>query len=42
LMSPFNQFFTWQTTKIIGILENQENFIKFKTKNSTYVLETLK
>lgn len=42
LMSPFNQFFTWQTTEIIGILENQENFIKFKTKNSTYVLETLK
>ena len=42
LMSPFNQFFTWQTTKIIGILENQENFIKFKTKNSIYVLETLK
>ena len=42
LMSPFNQFFAWQTTEIIEILENQENFVKFKTKNSTYVLETLK
>jgi hypothetical protein len=42
LMSPFNIYFAWQTTEIIEILENQENFVKFKTKNSTYVLETLK
>jgi hypothetical protein len=42
LMSPFNIYFAWQTTEITEILENQENFIKFKTKNSTYVLETLK
>ena len=41
LMSPFNQFFTWQTTEITEILENQENFVKFKTKNSEYVLEKL-
>ena len=39
LMSPFNQFFTWQTTEITEILETRENFVKFKTKNSTYVLE---
>ena len=42
LMSPFNIYFAWQTTEIIEILENQENFVKFKTKNSTYVLENLK
>ena len=41
LMSPFNRFFTWQTTDVVEILENQENFIKFKTKNSVYVLEKI-
>lgn len=41
IMSPFNQFFTWQTTQITEILENRENLIKFKTKNSTYVLEKI-
>jgi hypothetical protein len=39
LMSPFNSFFTWQTTEIVEILGIQENFIKFKTKNIIYVLE---
>ena len=42
LMSPFNQFFTWQTTEITEILETRENFVKFKTKNSEYVLEKIK
>ena len=42
LMSPFNQFFTWQTTEITEILETRENFIKFKTNNSVYVLEKIK
>ena len=42
LMSPFNQFFTWQTTEITEILESRENFVKFKTKNSEYVLEKIK
>jgi hypothetical protein len=41
LMSPFNEFFTWQTTEIMEILETRENFVKFKTKNSIYVLEKL-
>jgi hypothetical protein len=39
LMSPFNEFFTWQTTLVTEILENSEDFIKFRTKNSTYTLK---
>lgn len=38
IMSPFNTFFTWQTTDIQEILEEKENYIKFKTKNSIYEL----
>ena len=38
IMSPFNQFFTWQTTTITEIVEERENYIKFKTKNSNYEL----
>jgi hypothetical protein len=38
LMSPFNQFFTWQTTTITEIVEQREDYIKFKTGNSTYEL----
>lgn len=38
LMSPFNEFFTWQTTNVKEILEEKEGYIKFKTKNSTYEL----
>lgn len=38
LMSPFNQFFTWQTTSITEIIEQREDYIKFKTKNSVYEL----
>jgi hypothetical protein len=37
LMSPFNRFFTWQTTPITEILDAEEG-IKFKTGNSTYQL----
>ena len=33
LMSPFNQFFTWQTTEITEILETRENFVKFKNSH---------
>ena len=42
LMSPFNQFFTWQTTPITEIVEEQDDYIKFKTKNSNYELWKLK
>lgn len=38
IMSPFNQFFTWQTTTVTEVLEQKENYIKFKTLNSTYDL----
>lgn len=38
IMSPFNQFFTWQTTTITEIVEEQEDYIKFKTENSNYEL----
>jgi hypothetical protein len=42
IMSPFNQFFTWQTTSITEILENQDDYVKFKTQNSNYELWKLK
>lgn len=38
LMSPFNMFFTWQTTSITEIMEEREDYIKFKTLNSNYEL----
>ena len=41
IMSPFNQFFTWQTTPVTEILEQTENYIVFKTENSTYKLSKL-
>lgn len=41
MMSPFNQFFTWQTTLITEIVEQREGYIKFKTENSNYELFTL-
>lgn len=38
IMSPFNDFFTWQTTDIKEIIEEREDYIKFKTQNSNYEL----
>ena len=38
MMSPFNHFFTWQTTDITEIVEQRDGYIKFHTKNSTYEL----
>jgi len=38
LMSPFNQFYTWQCTPITEIVEQREDYIKFKTENSEYEL----
>ena len=38
IMSPFNQFFTWQCTSLTEILEQREGYLKFKTLNSTYEL----
>ena len=44
MMSPFNHFFTWQTTVVTEVLEISEDlsYIKFKTKNSTYELFNLR
>ena len=38
IMSPFNQFFTWQTTSITEIVEERDGYLKFKTQNSNYEL----
>ena len=38
LMSPFNDFYTWQTTLITEILQQDITHIKFKTEKSTYDL----
>jgi hypothetical protein len=38
IMSPFNQFFTWQSTTITEIVEQRDDYIKFKTENSNYEL----
>jgi len=40
MMSPFNHFFTWQTTVVTRILasEADSSYIKFETKNSIYEL----
>ena len=42
IMSPFNDFFTWQTTTVTEILEQTEEYVKFKTSNSIYELFKLK
>jgi hypothetical protein len=42
LMSPFNAFFTWQTTVVEEITEQKEDYVKFKTGNSVYELFKLK
>ena len=42
LMSPFNAYsFTWMTTEVIEILEENVNIVRFRTKNSEYKLEKL-
>lgn len=38
IMSPFNQFFTWQCTSLTEIVEEREDYCKFKTQNSNYEL----
>ena len=42
IMSPFNQFFSWQTTLVTEIVEQREDYIKFNTENSSYELFVLK
>jgi hypothetical protein len=38
IMSPFSQYFTWQTTTITEIVEERGGYVKFKTENSNYEL----
>jgi hypothetical protein len=38
LIHPFGPTFTWLTTTITEIIEQRENYIKFKTENSVYEL----
>ena len=40
LMSPFSQFFTWQTTPITKIIASTADplYVQFETENSEYVL----
>ena len=38
MMSPFGPTFTWQTTNVTEIVEQREDYIKFKTENSNYEL----
>ena len=38
IMSPFNDFFTWQTTVVTEIVEQRDSYVKFKTTNSVYEL----
>ena len=41
MMSPFNREFTWQTTRVTKIIEEDESHIKFETQNSNYILYKL-
>lgn len=38
IMSPFNIHYTWQTTLVTEVVEQRDNYIKFKTQNSDYEL----
>jgi hypothetical protein len=42
IMSPFNDFFTWQTTPVVEIIEDNYSWgAHFKTINSQYKLERI-
>lgn len=38
IVDPYPMTYTWMTTTVDEILDQQEGYIKFKTKNSTYEL----
>ena len=38
ILSPFNDFFTWQTTPVTELIEYTNSFVHFKTENSEYKL----
>lgn len=39
IMSPFSYFYTWQTTGVLEYSFVDKNTVKFKTKNSNYILK---
>ena len=41
IMSPFNDFFTWQTSTITEVVEERDDYVEFKTKNSNYKLSRI-
>ena len=42
IMSPFNSFYTWQTTAVTSFQQSvNEDEIVFSTKNSNYILERI-
>lgn len=41
IVDPHHMSYTWMTTVLTEILEQKENYIKFKTTNSVYELFTL-
>ena len=42
ILDPHRISFTWLTTSVTEILENQDDYVKFKTQNSNYELWRLK
>ena len=42
ILDPHRISFTWLTTSITEILENQDDYVKFRTQNSNYELWRLK
>ena len=42
ILNPHRISFTWLTTSITEILENQDDYVKFRTRNSNYELWKLK
>lgn len=41
IMSPFNHYYTWMTTIVTEIVEQSDDYIKFKTENSNYELKRI-
>ena len=37
-MLPFNIYSTWLTTTVTEIVDNNDDYVKFKTNNSNYEL----
>lgn len=42
VLDPYRITYTWLTTPITEIIEEKENYVKFKTENSVYELFKLK